>query len=219
MVIQRSCSSLRVSVKRVSPALAPAIIPALDTFNKLSEKKSIVIMGVSNSYSSSYRNTYQGIGQGGFAMIDVSNDGHVTDVPLLVHQSTDFIDGEVDLWTPKEKKKTHRLVTQHFQFQFHNNVKERSQRNFPRPCICRFCCNTFHVISHFLIVSINFNTQSVIMWLCHGVSDDSEETSSLQRHHTEHLFFCNTIHTSDWHHPQKFLQHSTLFLVDFTLYT
>lgn len=31
MVIQRSCSSLRVSVKRVSPALAPAMIPALDT--------------------------------------------------------------------------------------------------------------------------------------------------------------------------------------------
>lgn len=31
MVMQRSCSSLRVSVKRVSPALAPAIIPALET--------------------------------------------------------------------------------------------------------------------------------------------------------------------------------------------
>lgn len=31
IVMQRSCSSLRVSVKRVSPALAPAIIPALET--------------------------------------------------------------------------------------------------------------------------------------------------------------------------------------------
>lgn len=31
MVIQRSCSSFRVSVNRVSPALAPAMIPALDT--------------------------------------------------------------------------------------------------------------------------------------------------------------------------------------------
>lgn len=31
MVMQRSCSSLRVSVKRVSPALAPAMIPALET--------------------------------------------------------------------------------------------------------------------------------------------------------------------------------------------
>lgn len=31
MVMQRSCSSLRVSVKRVSPALAPAMIPAFDT--------------------------------------------------------------------------------------------------------------------------------------------------------------------------------------------
>lgn len=29
--MQRSCSSFRVSVKRVSPALAPAIIPAFDT--------------------------------------------------------------------------------------------------------------------------------------------------------------------------------------------
>lgn len=31
MVIQRSCSSLRVSVKRVSPAFAPAMIPAFET--------------------------------------------------------------------------------------------------------------------------------------------------------------------------------------------
>lgn len=31
MVMQRSCSSLRVSVKRVSPARAEAMMPALDT--------------------------------------------------------------------------------------------------------------------------------------------------------------------------------------------
>lgn len=31
MVIHLSCSSLRVSVNRVSPALAPAMIPAFDT--------------------------------------------------------------------------------------------------------------------------------------------------------------------------------------------
>jgi len=31
IVIQRSCSSLRVSVNLVSPALAPAMMPALDT--------------------------------------------------------------------------------------------------------------------------------------------------------------------------------------------
>lgn len=36
MVIQRSCSSLRVSVKRVSPALAPAMIPAFDTRESVS---------------------------------------------------------------------------------------------------------------------------------------------------------------------------------------
>lgn len=31
MVMQRSCSSLRVSVKRVSPARAEAMMPAFDT--------------------------------------------------------------------------------------------------------------------------------------------------------------------------------------------
>lgn len=31
MVMQRSCSSFRVSVKRVSPARDPAMIPAFDT--------------------------------------------------------------------------------------------------------------------------------------------------------------------------------------------
>ncbi len=31
MVMHRSCSSLRVSVKRVSPAFAPAMMPAFDT--------------------------------------------------------------------------------------------------------------------------------------------------------------------------------------------
>lgn len=36
IVMQRSCSSLRVSVKRVSPAFAPAIIPAFDTRESVS---------------------------------------------------------------------------------------------------------------------------------------------------------------------------------------
>lgn len=36
MVIHLSCSSFLVSVKRVSPALAPAIIPAFDTRESVS---------------------------------------------------------------------------------------------------------------------------------------------------------------------------------------
>ncbi len=36
MVMQRSCSSLRVSVKRVSPAREEAMIPALDTRESVS---------------------------------------------------------------------------------------------------------------------------------------------------------------------------------------
>lgn len=36
IVIQRSCSSFLVSVKRVSPAFALAIIPALDTRESVS---------------------------------------------------------------------------------------------------------------------------------------------------------------------------------------
>ena len=36
MVMQRSCSSFLVSVKRVSPALSPAMIPALLTNESVS---------------------------------------------------------------------------------------------------------------------------------------------------------------------------------------
>lgn len=36
MVMQRSCSSLRVSVKRISPALAPAMMPAFETSESVS---------------------------------------------------------------------------------------------------------------------------------------------------------------------------------------
>jgi hypothetical protein len=39
---------------------------------------------------------HQGIGQSGLAVIDVSNDGHVTDVGNMVHKATDLIDCEVD---------------------------------------------------------------------------------------------------------------------------
>lgn len=42
MVMQRSCSSLRVSVKRVSPALAPAMIPALETYKPKKITKTLI---------------------------------------------------------------------------------------------------------------------------------------------------------------------------------
>jgi len=40
---------------------------------------------------------HERIGQGGLAVVNVGNHGHVADVPLLVHEATDFVDGEVDL--------------------------------------------------------------------------------------------------------------------------
>lgn len=43
----------------------------------------------------------EGVGQGRLAVIDVGNDGHVTDIAGLVHQSTDLVDGEAKV--QKEK--------------------------------------------------------------------------------------------------------------------
>lgn len=39
----------------------------------------------------------QRIGQRRLAVIDVGNDGHVTDVPLPVHHGADFVNGKVNL--------------------------------------------------------------------------------------------------------------------------
>jgi hypothetical protein len=36
----------------------------------------------------------QGVGEGGLSVVDVSNDGHVTDVGRSVHETTDLLDGE-----------------------------------------------------------------------------------------------------------------------------
>lgn len=44
---------------------------------------------------------HQGVGQSRLAVIDVSDDGHVADVPLLVHHGTDFVHSEVHLQTHK----------------------------------------------------------------------------------------------------------------------
>lgn len=38
----------------------------------------------------------QGVGEGRLAMVDVGNNGHVTDIGRLVHKLTDLVDGEVD---------------------------------------------------------------------------------------------------------------------------
>lgn len=82
MVIQRSCSSLRVSVKRVSPAFAPAIIPALETNESVK---------VDFPWSTWAENNILKI----FMRI-LTNDGHVSDVLFLVHQRTDLVDCKVN---------------------------------------------------------------------------------------------------------------------------
>ena len=40
---------------------------------------------------------YERVGEGGLSVIDVGNDGHVSDVCLLVHHPTDFVDSKVHL--------------------------------------------------------------------------------------------------------------------------
>jgi len=52
------------------------------------------ITGFSGSNDTGLGN--QGISQGGLSVIDVSNDGHVSDVLRLVHDSSDFFNGKVD---------------------------------------------------------------------------------------------------------------------------
>lgn len=55
----------------------------------------------------------QGIRQGRLAVVNVSDDGHVTDVPLLVHHATDLVYGEIHLkqrTAPLEKRSTTRLT-------------------------------------------------------------------------------------------------------------
>ena len=41
--------------------------------------------------------TDEGVSQGGFTVIHVSDDGHVTDVVLLVHDRTDLVNRKVHL--------------------------------------------------------------------------------------------------------------------------
>lgn len=38
----------------------------------------------------------EGVGEGGLAVIDVGNDGHVTDLLGIIHEFTNLIDGEID---------------------------------------------------------------------------------------------------------------------------
>ena len=84
MVMHRSCSSFLVSVKRVSPALAPAMIPALDTRESVR-----VDFPVIKSFFVNISTV--------LTVIDVGNNGHVTDVLFPVHERTDLIDSEVHL--------------------------------------------------------------------------------------------------------------------------
>jgi hypothetical protein len=60
-----------------------------------------ILSGVGESHFSGFGagdNTgfgYQGVGEGGFTVVNVGDDGHVTDVPFLVHDPTDLIYCEV----------------------------------------------------------------------------------------------------------------------------
>lgn len=47
---------------------------------------------------------HEGVRQGGLAVIDVRDHGHVTDVGLLVHDGTDLVDCKVHLQGQKKKK-------------------------------------------------------------------------------------------------------------------
>ena len=40
--------------------------------------------------------TNEGVGEGGLAVIDVGNDGHVTDLRRAVHEDANLVDGEID---------------------------------------------------------------------------------------------------------------------------
>lgn len=46
----------------------------------------------------------QGVGQRRFSVIDVRDDRHVTDVPLLVHHGADFVHGKVHLESSQAQK-------------------------------------------------------------------------------------------------------------------
>ena len=56
----------------------------------------------------------KGVSEGGFAVIDVSNDGHVTDVLLFVHDLTDLVNCKVnhlgDLCPPLAENKNYKLM-------------------------------------------------------------------------------------------------------------
>jgi len=51
----------------------------------------------------------EGVGKGGLSVIDVSNNGHVTDVRRLVHQRADLLDGEAvaKTWLANESLRRH----------------------------------------------------------------------------------------------------------------
>lgn len=114
MVIHRSCSSFLVSVNLVSPAFAPAMIPALETRESVkvdfpekfySKKCSflaflIFFYSIANNAPKSleiYYKTKKFLLIKKLTVIDVGNNGHVPDIFLPVHERPNFIYSKVDL--------------------------------------------------------------------------------------------------------------------------
>ena len=59
------------------------------------------------------------VSEGGFAVIDVSNDGHVTDILLFVHDLTDLVNCKVnhpgDLCPPLAENKNYEMMFHWYQ--------------------------------------------------------------------------------------------------------
>lgn len=85
MVIHRSCSSCRVSVKRASPAFAAEIIPARWTSESVRvDFPWSTIRGIPSASS------YMAIVLRFWKILTVGNDRHVTDVGGLIHKGPDL---------------------------------------------------------------------------------------------------------------------------------
>jgi len=82
MVMPRSFSSSLVSVYRVSPALAPAMIPAFETSESVS---------VDLPWSTGMMRQYVSVEVRGAKACTMGDDTHVTDICGLIHEGPNLI--------------------------------------------------------------------------------------------------------------------------------
>lgn len=47
---------------------------------------------------------HKGVGESGFSVVHMSDDGHVTNILLFVHHDTNFVDGKVDLLAERKQR-------------------------------------------------------------------------------------------------------------------